>query len=139
MPVERLCNASPARTSHRFPHSYFLIFTSYFLLFHRRHLPMPNVPGLRSCYDKVGRLIYFGRMLDKIRLHAAGKLPAEYHDYLGERDRPTLDGRCCCSLGVSHSVITSHLLARETHESVSNWARTHGTPSTADVCNVSNC
>ncbi len=25
----------------------------------------PNsVPGLRSCYDTVGRLIYFGRMLD---------------------------------------------------------------------------
>jgi gluconokinase len=35
---------------------------------------MPNIPGLRSCYDKVGRLIYFGRMLDKIRLHAAGQL-----------------------------------------------------------------
>ena len=39
---------------------------------------MPNIPGLRSCYDKVGRLIYFGRMLDKIRLHAAGQLPPDY-------------------------------------------------------------
>ena len=36
---------------------------------------MQNIPGLRSCYDKVGRLIYFGRMLDKIRLHAAAQLP----------------------------------------------------------------
>jgi hypothetical protein len=42
---------------------------------------MPNaIPGLRSCYDKVGRLIYFGRMLDKIRLHAAGQLPPEYQE-----------------------------------------------------------
>ena len=35
---------------------------------------MPNIPGLRSTYAKVGRLVYFGRMLDKIRLHAAGQL-----------------------------------------------------------------
>jgi hypothetical protein len=45
---------------------------------------MPNIPGLRSCYDKVGRLIYFGRMLDKIRLHAAGQLPPDYVENLGE-------------------------------------------------------
>jgi len=25
----------------------------------------------------VGRFVYFGRMLDKIRLHAAGRLPAD--------------------------------------------------------------
>ena len=31
--------------------------------------------GLRSCYAKVGRFIYFGRMLDKIRLHSERKLP----------------------------------------------------------------
>jgi len=35
---------------------------------------MPHVPGLRSCYAKVGRLVYFGRMLDKIRLNAEGML-----------------------------------------------------------------
>ena len=36
---------------------------------------MPHVPGLRSCSAKIGLLIYFGHMLDKIRLHAAAKLP----------------------------------------------------------------
>ena len=46
---------------------------------------MQNISGLRSCYDKVGRLIYFGRMLDKIRLHAASKLPPDYAENLGER------------------------------------------------------
>ncbi len=39
---------------------------------------MPHIPGLRSPYAKVGRLVFFGRMLDKIRLRAAGKLPVEY-------------------------------------------------------------
>ena len=42
------------------------------------------MPGLRGCYDKVGRLIYFGRMLDKIRLHTAGQLPPDYVENLGE-------------------------------------------------------
>ena len=56
---------------------------------------MPHVPGLRSCYDKVGRLVYFGRMLDKLRLHAAGNLPADYHNNLGDSHQFVLDGRCC--------------------------------------------
>ena len=45
---------------------------------------MTPVSGLRSPYDKVGRLGYFGRMLDKIRLHAAGRLPPDYVANLGE-------------------------------------------------------
>jgi gluconokinase len=31
------------------------------------------IPGLRSPFDQVKGLVYFGRMLDKIRLAAAGK------------------------------------------------------------------
>jgi hypothetical protein len=45
---------------------------------------MPHVPGLRSPYEKIGRLVYFGRMLDKIRLHATGKVPPEYQTNLGD-------------------------------------------------------
>ena len=65
---------------------------------------MQNISGLRSCYDKVGRLIYFGRMLDKIRLHAADQLPPDYAENLGEHQF-TLDGRCCRFLGVPYSEI----------------------------------
>ncbi len=61
---------------------------------------MSNVSGLRSCYDKVGRLVYFGRMLDKIRLHAARQLRKDYHENLGEPHQFTLDGRCCRVLGL---------------------------------------
>jgi hypothetical protein len=35
------------------------------------------IPGLRSPSVMVGGLVDFGRMLDKIRLAAAGKLPAD--------------------------------------------------------------
>src|SRR5204862_2221510 len=98
-----------------------------------RCLPMPNVPGLRSCYDKVGRLIYFGRMLDKIRLHAAGQLPLAYHDYLGDAQFFTLDGRCCRFLGVPYSEIKRRALASE-DEAVLAWAHAHGTPRTDEEC-----
>ena len=36
----------------------------------------------RSPYDKVGGIVFFGRLIDKIRLHLAGKLPDTYN--LGE-------------------------------------------------------
>src|SRR3954467_11120005 len=78
---------------------------------------MQNIPGLRSCYDKVGRLIYFGRMLDKIRLHAAGQLPPDYVENLGEHQF-TLHERCCRFLGVSYSEIKRRALAGENDEAV---------------------
>ena len=40
---------------------------------------MAAVDGLRSAYAKVGELVYFGRMLDKIRLADENKLPAGYN------------------------------------------------------------
>src|SRR5687767_1018402 len=42
-----------------------------------------NVPKLRSPYVQLGGLHYIPRLLDKIRLHAAGQLPAEYQANLG--------------------------------------------------------
>jgi hypothetical protein len=102
------------------------------------HVPlMQNIPGLRSCYDKVGRLIYFGRMLDKIRLHAADQLPPDYAENLGEHQF-TLDGRCCRFLGVAYSDIKERTLAGEPDEAVLNWAHAHGTPRTDEECHVWN-
>jgi uncharacterized protein DUF5069 len=56
-----------------------------------------NVPNLRSPRDMIGGLVYFGRMLDKIRLHAQGKLPADYHANFGKG----FDGRVCSLLHVN--------------------------------------
>jgi gluconokinase len=38
---------------------------------------------IRSPYDEVGGIVYFGRMLDRIRLHLRGELPAQYHEMFG--------------------------------------------------------
>jgi gluconokinase len=100
---------------------------------------MPNaVSGLRSCYAKVGRLIYFGRMLDKIRLHAAGQLPKDYHENLGAPHQFTLDGRCCRFLGVPYFEFKSRVLAGEADAAVLAWAHAHGTPRTDEECHVWN-
>lgn len=40
-------------------------------------------------------MVYFGRMLDKIRLHAAGALPVDYVVNLGDAKPTVFDGRIC--------------------------------------------
>ena len=61
---------------------------------------MKNV-GLRSPSDKVGGLVFFGRMLDQIRAHSKGALPQEYQASLGEG----LDEHCVNFLGVSYNLV----------------------------------
>jgi len=98
---------------------------------------MAHVPGLRSPYAKVGRLVYFGRMLDKIRLHAAGLLPPEYQGNLGDQGAPTMfDARCCRFLGVAYADLVKRTLAGGTDEEVLTWAHAHGKPRTDEECEI---
>jgi hypothetical protein len=100
---------------------------------------MPSVPGLRSPYAKVGRLVYFGRMLDKIRLRAAGKLPPDYLENLGDEGEPTVfDARCCRFLGVRHAELAKRVLAGESDEAVLAWAEAHGRRHTDEECEIWN-
>jgi gluconokinase len=99
---------------------------------------MPSVPGLRSCYDKVGRLVYFGRMLDKIRLHAAGRLPATYIPSLGDAQFYVLDGRCCRFLGVTYPDLRERTLAGGTDEEILAWAHARGTARSDEDCHMWN-
>ena len=71
---------------------------------------MPHVPGLRSVYAKVGRLVYFGRMLDKIRLAAVGKLPEGWQPMRGDGMKGSFDWRCCQFLKVSYASIEAETL-----------------------------
>ena len=91
---------------------------------------MPHISGLRSCYSKVGRLVYFGRMLDNIRLHAVEKLPAEYTANLGDAQFYVLDGRCCRFLGVSYADLRGRTLSGGNDEEILAWAHEHGTART---------
>ena len=91
---------------------------------------MAHVPGLRSNYDKTGPLVYFGRMLDKIRLHAAAQLPADYHGNLGKG----FDGRCCGFLRVTYPELSARTLAGGTDEEILAWAFAQGGGRTAEEC-----
>lgn len=98
---------------------------------------MAHVPGLRSPHARVGRLVYFGRMLDKIRLHASGTLPPEYHENLGDqRHANVFDARCCRFLGVSFADLTARVLAGGTDEEILAWAHAQGTPRTDEACEI---
>ena len=99
---------------------------------------MPHVPGLRSCYAKVGRLVYFGRMLDKLRLQAAGKLPADYQKNLGDGQTFTLDARFCRFFGVKYEALKERALAGGTDEEILAWVHAHGSPRTDEECHIWN-
>src|ERR1039457_2403560 len=100
--------------------------------------PMPNVPGLRSPYDKVGRLVYFGRMLDKIRLQSLDRLPADYVDNLGDSKPGMFDARCCGFLCVSYDAIRRRTLEGGRDEAVLEWAEQRGGRRTDEECAVWN-
>ena len=99
---------------------------------------MPHVPGLRSVYAKVGRLIYFGRMLDKIRLHAAGKLPPEYVGNLGDTQTNVLDARLCRFLGMKYAELRERTLAGGSDEEILAWAQSRGIARTDEECHLWN-
>jgi gluconokinase len=81
-----------------------------------------KVPGLRSPHEKVGGIVYFGRMLDKIRLHAKSELPAEYHANLGEG----FDRTCSQFLGVPYQKIVAHVQQGASDEETLEWCRSRG-------------
>ena len=76
----------------------------------------------RSAYDKVGGLIYFARMLSKIRLCAAGELPADYHQNLSKG----FDGRCCRFLKVDYAALRQRVLQGGADEEILEWCYAQG-------------
>ena len=83
-------------------------------------------------------MVYFGRMLDKIRLHAAGRLPVEYQANLGD-SRPNLfDARCCRFLGVHYAGVAARTLEGGTDEQILAWCEARSTPRTDDECTAWN-
>jgi hypothetical protein len=69
-------------------------------------------------------MMYFPRMLDKIRLHGRGELGEEYHANLG---RPrTADGACTNFLRVNYGVLTQRVLKGGTDEEILDWCYTNG-------------
>jgi len=90
--------------------------------------PYPTlVPGLRSPFDQVGGIVYFGRMLDKIRLAAAGRLPPEWQASRGTAKKTNYDARCCNFLHVDYMAVEAETLKGDkTDEQLLEWAFQQG-------------
>lgn len=84
----------------------------------------------RSPYDQIHGLVYFGRMLDKIRLHAVGKLPKDYIPNLGHDQK--FDGSCLRFLGVSYEDLQKVVLAGANDEEAWQWCLKNGKPHTEE-------
>jgi gluconokinase len=98
---------------------------------------MIKIPGLRSPYETVGGLVYFGRMLDKIRLHDRGALPPDFN--LGEKDWYFYDARCVRFLGVRYPALVKRVRRGGTDAQVLRWCFKQGgrkTPEQIEVWNA---
>jgi uncharacterized protein DUF5069 len=85
------------------------------------------IPGLRSPFDQVNGLVYFGRMLDKIRLAAAGKLPEGWQPMRGTAMKGTFDWRCCQFLKIDYAALEAETLKGEKSDAeLLAWAFQHG-------------
>ena len=89
-------------------------------------LPYPTIiPGLRSPAEQVGGLVYFGRMLDKIRLAAAGKLPEGWQAERG-MVQGSFDWRCCLFLQIDYAALAAETLKGGSDGELLAWAFAHG-------------
>ena len=66
-----------------------------------------------------GGMMYFPRMLDKIRLHARGELAQDYHANLGHGK--AADGACCSFLRVNYVDLRERVLQGGTDEGILEW------------------
>ena len=70
-------------------------------------------------------LVYFARMLDKIRLKDRGKLPPDY--FTGVDEDPTMfDARCTRFLGVNYDELVDRTLKGGSDEEILEWCFQHG-------------
>jgi gluconokinase len=95
-----------------------------------------KIPGLRSPYEQVGGLVYFGRMLDKIRLEAACRLPPGFN--LGEEDWYYFDARCVRFLGVKYPALVRRVKQGGTDLQVLRWCFAQGGKKSAEQIEIWN-
>lgn len=76
----------------------------------------------RSPYDAERELLYFPRMLDKIRMKQRGELPADYHANLGKG----FDLDCCEFFRVAYADIVAQVEAGAGDAEVFAWCCRNG-------------
>lgn len=81
----------------------------------------------RSPRDEIEGVIYFPRLCDKVRLHAAGRLSPDYQANLGSG----MDLWTCQFLGVDYAHLADRIRAGKPDADALAWARAHGTQRSA--------
>ena len=76
-----------------------------------------NQLGIRSPSIKIGGIVYFGRMLDKIRLHDKNELPTDYQANLGRG----FDEFCIKFLHVEYQDVIRRVREGGTDEEILRW------------------
>ncbi|MES2440443.1 MAG: DUF5069 domain-containing protein [Verrucomicrobiota bacterium] len=92
---------------------------------------------IRSPRHLTGGIVVFARILDKIRLHAEGKLPEGYHVGIVPGNR-TFDDRLCKFLGVDFDALSARTLAGGSDEEILEWCFAHGSQPDAERIEVWN-
>lgn len=78
----------------------------------------------KSPKEKAGGMSYFPRMLDKIRLHAKGELPEDYHANMGIPR--SADGMCLNFLRVNYDELRERVLEGGSDEEILEWCYDKG-------------
>jgi hypothetical protein len=90
--------------------------------------PYPTIiAGLRSPFELVNGVVYFGRMLDKIRLAAKGGLPPDWLAARGPQNKTGFDSRCCRFLKVDYAALEIETLKGDKSDAeLLDWAFANG-------------
>jgi hypothetical protein len=71
-----------------------------------------------SDHVKTRGIVYFARMIDKVRLHTAGKLPADFVGLLGFSDSTSFDARFCRFWSLDYDRVKARTLQGGTNEEI---------------------
>lgn len=94
------------------------------------------LPELRSPFETLGNVVHVPRMLDKIRLHQAGKLPEEWVKAKGVTEY--FDGLCCEFLGIPYQDVESRVLQGASDTDILTFVQECGTVRTAEEIKIFN-
>ena len=78
--------------------------------------------GVRSPFVRVGGVVYFGRMIDKIRENAKGALPSDYQGNLGKG----FDEVCCRFLRVDYTQLVDRVNQGGSDDELLEWCFARG-------------
>jgi len=83
-----------------------------------------NVKYPRSAYIKTRGIVFFARMLDKMRMHLAGELSEAYQEKM--RVPLGYNSRCLRFLGVQYDDVLAQVQQGKTDEEIIEWCFAEG-------------